>query len=78
MSTVGFDPKRGGPVQGHVFSVKRALIENGKQVTMSFPVEQTPVRVEIYISPTFHPSASDRRDLGAQVGFTFHPAKQQA
>jgi hypothetical protein len=74
VSTVGFDPKRGGPVQGKVFATKRTLVRNGQQETLRFEVAQTPVRVEINISPTFRSSVSDPRQLGAQVGFEFHPA----
>jgi hypothetical protein len=79
VSTVGFDPKRGGPVQGKVFATRRGTVENGKQVTMRFPVAQTPVRVEVRFTndSTFRPSASDQRDLAAQVGFAFKPAKTQ-
>jgi hypothetical protein len=73
VSTVGFDPERGGPVQGKVYATKRTLIRNGEQETMRFHVAQTPVRVEIRITPTFRSSASDPRQLGAQVGFRFRP-----
>jgi hypothetical protein len=74
VSTVGFDPKRGGPVQGRVYAVKRTVVRNGQQETLRFAVARTPVRVEIRINPTFRSSVSDPRQLGAQVGFKFTPA----
>ena len=77
VSTVGIDPERGGPVQGKIFATKRTLIRNGQQETLTFPVARTPVRVEIRIKPTFRSSVSDARQLGAQVGFKFIPAKRQ-
>ena len=43
---------------------------------MRVPVPQTPVRVELRITGTYPASSSDPRSLGAQVGFTFVPAKQ--
>jgi hypothetical protein len=39
------------------------------------PVPGTPVRVRVDVTPTFHPSASDTRDLGAQVTYEFVPSK---
>jgi hypothetical protein len=73
VSTVGFDSDRGGPVQGRVFAERHTVVQNGQQQTLRFPVEKTPVRVEIDITPTFRASTSDPRDLGAQVGFAFVP-----
>jgi hypothetical protein len=77
VSTVAIDPERGGPVQGKIYATRRVLVRNGQQQTLVFPVARTPVRVEIRINPTFRSSVSDQRQLGAQVGFKFVPAKRQ-
>jgi hypothetical protein len=73
VSTVVIDPKTSSPAQGKVLAEKRTLVRNGQQETLKFPVARSPVRVEIFISPTFRASMSDPRDLGAQVGFAFVP-----
>ncbi len=65
--------KGGQAVLGHVFAVRRTLVRNDSSQVIEIPVARTPVRVEIFISPTFKPSASDRRNLGAQVAFKFVP-----
>ena len=55
VSTVRIDPDAGRPGAGaRVLASSARSIENGKQVTLRFPVAQTPVRVEVYITPTFH------------------------
>jgi len=75
VGTVKIDPKRSGPVLDRIFARRKHIVENCKAFTERFPVERTPVRVVISISPTFKPSASDRRNLGAQADFRFVPAK---
>jgi hypothetical protein len=57
----------------HVYVKLHHLVENGKTSTIAIPVPRTPVRVEISIPNTIPPSAADRRNLGAQVGFGFKP-----
>jgi hypothetical protein len=53
------------------------LVRNGPQnvQTIRIPVERTPVRVVLSIPNTFRASASDPRQLGAQVSFRFVPAR---
>ena len=54
------------------------LVPNGTSVTLSFPVAQTPVRVEINVAPQtlIPPTSVDPRSLGVQVGFQFAQAKR--
>jgi hypothetical protein len=66
----------GQAVLDHVFARKRTLVQNGSLQVIDFPVARTPVRVEIFIKKTFKASPSDPRNLGAQVAFTFVPAKK--
>jgi hypothetical protein len=76
VGTIKIVPSRGGPVLKQVYRRKRTLVRNGQQETLRFAVAKTPVRAEIRISPTFQASASDPRQLGAQVAFRFVPTKQ--
>jgi hypothetical protein len=64
----------GQAVLDHVFTRRRTLVRDGSLQVFDFPVARTPVRIEIFITPTFR-AAGDPRDLGAQVGFKFLPAK---
>jgi hypothetical protein len=73
VGTVRLDPSK-GLMMGHVYARRRALIENGTEQTVLIPVPKTPVRLELFISPTFRANASDPRNLGAQVAFKFIPA----
>jgi hypothetical protein len=57
-----------------VTATRRARVVNDHQQTIEIPVRQTPVRVEVRITPTFQGATGDTRELGAQVGFTFVPA----
>jgi hypothetical protein len=75
VGTVRIDPDQGVPVLDRVVLRRRALVRNGTSQTLKIPVERTPVRVELSISPTFQASAADRRELGAQVGFRFVPER---
>ena len=75
VGTVRILPKGGGPALDRVYLLRRTLVRNGSEQRLEIPVARTPVRVELDISPTFRPSASDPRDLGAQVAFGFIPAK---
>jgi hypothetical protein len=59
---------------GHVFTTVRTLVHNHAQQVFKIPVQRTPIRVEITVSPTFRASVADPRHLGAQVGFNFVPA----
>jgi hypothetical protein len=66
------------PVLKHVFAVRHALVKNGPGSEVKVKIPATgPVRVVVTIpdSETFSPSATDTRHLGAQVNFTFTPAK---
>jgi hypothetical protein len=77
VGTVRIDPNGAGPALGKVYAVRHALVQNGKQETISIPVARTPVRVELRIHPLFHANNTDPRALGAQVSFKFVPAKNQ-
>ena len=63
------------PVIDHLLATRRVVVRNGGEVTVRIPLENTPVRAVIDISPTFRPSATDTRDLGAQVSFRYEPKK---
>jgi hypothetical protein len=63
------------PVITHLLAVRRTVIHNGAQQIIRIPVKRTPLRVSVWISPTFEPSTTDTRALGAQENFTFCPAK---
>jgi hypothetical protein len=54
------------------------VVPNGTSKTVSFPVAETPVRVEVTVAPAtlIPPTDVDPRRLGVQVGFTFIPAKR--
>jgi hypothetical protein len=64
------------PAFAHVFADRRLLVRNGSDQVLRIHVARTPVRVEIRVSPTFHASASDPRNLGAQVFFKFEPDRK--
>jgi hypothetical protein len=74
VGNVRIDPALGGPAMGRITTRRSAVVRNGTSQEIRLPVERTPVRVELTITPTFHASVSDRRDLGAQVRFQFVPA----
>jgi hypothetical protein len=63
------------PGIGRLIAERRTEILNGGEQKLRFELKETPVRVRVEIDPTFHPSASDTRDLGAQVSFLFVPKK---
>ncbi len=74
IGTVRINPATEFPVLGRVWRIVHTVIHNATQETLSIPVEQTPVRVEIRTANPIPPTASDARRLGAQVGFKFIPA----
>ena len=53
--------------------VRHAKVRNGRTIVLRIHIPTSPARVEVTITPTFHPSASDPRNLGAQVAFAFAP-----
>lgn len=57
---------------------RNLLVENGKSRTLEFPMPASPVRVEIHIDDKtlIVPSAGEPRQLGAQVSFSYVPAKK--
>ncbi len=59
---------------GRIHRVLFTLVRNATQKTVSIPVARTPVRVEVRIPDPIPPSASDPRQLGAQISFRFVPA----
>jgi hypothetical protein len=75
VGTVKLDPEN-LPSVGRVLATRRFLIHNGADKTVVVPVNTSPVTVQVDVHPTFKPSASDRRDLGAQVTFKFVRAKK--
>jgi hypothetical protein len=60
----------------HVYATVRKVVANGSNGVIRVPGARTPVRVEIRIKHTIPPSV-DPRNLGAQVAFTFVPAKHR-
>jgi hypothetical protein len=64
------------PVIDKVIAVRRAVVENGGEVEVRIPVTATPVQAVVDISPTFQPSPTDTRPLGAQVNFGFEPKRR--
>jgi hypothetical protein len=77
VGSVRINPAQQTPVLKYVYLRQHTVIGNGSERTISIPIRRTPVRVELRIHPTFNASNSDARNLGAQVGFKFVPAKKQ-
>jgi Dolichyl-phosphate-mannose-protein mannosyltransferase len=65
------------PAFKHVYETRWVTVPNLSSQTIRIPVTNAPVRVELRtpMSNTFHASASDPRNLSAQVAFKFIPAK---
>jgi hypothetical protein len=62
------------PHLGRVTAVRRWRVAAGAERQFVIPTPAPPFRVEVDVAPTFSPAdygASDRRQLGAQVGFGF-------
>ncbi len=57
----------------NVVAVRHAMVRNGRTIVLRIHIPISPARVEVTITPTFQPSASDPRNLGAQVAFAFAP-----
>ncbi len=75
VGTVKLD-HNGIPGIGRTITTRHVLIPNGGDIPVRIPVTHTPVRVRVDVTPTFQPSSSDTRQLGAQVSFQFVPAKR--
>ncbi len=64
------------PHIGHVTASRRWTIHSGERGTFVMPTPRPPFRVEVTIDPTFspadYPGQSDRRELGAVVGYRFY------
>jgi hypothetical protein len=64
------------PHIGRVTASRRWTIHSGERGTFVMPTPRPPFRVEVAIDPTFSPAdykgQSDRRELGAQVGYRFY------
>ena len=67
--------RKGVPVIARTIARRPTTIENGRAETIDFAVASTPVRVVIRISNPIPPTASDTRNLGAQVAFAFVPRR---
>jgi hypothetical protein len=66
-----------GPEVAHATKTVRFKLENCGQRDITLRIAP-PVAVQVHVSPTVRPSdygASDNRDLGAQVGFSFTPSR---
>lgn len=65
------------PHIGRVTEVRRWVIHSLSRAKFVIPAPRPPFRVEVTVRPTFSPSdyegESDRRELGAQVGYLFIP-----
>ena len=65
------------PHIGRVTEVRRWIIHSLSRAKFVIPAPRPPFRVEVTVRPTFSPSdyegESDRRKLGAQVGYLFIP-----
>ena len=66
------------PAIGEVTAVRRWVVHSREGQTFTIPSPPPPFRVEVTIDPTFvpaevDPNSSDRRSLGAQVGYAFVP-----
>ena len=65
------------PHIGEVTATRRWTIHSLSRATFVIPAPTPPFRVEVTVRPTFSPSdyegESDRRELGAQVGYVFIP-----
>ena len=65
------------PHIGRVTATRRWTIHSLSRATFVIPAPRPPFRVEVTVRPTFSPSdyegESDRRELGAQVGYLFIP-----
>ncbi len=63
------------PHLGKRTAVRRLIVHSGMARRLLLPAPPPPFRVEVRIAPTFspadYPGSSDRRQLGAQVAFTF-------
>ena len=62
------------PALGRVTAVRSWVVHSGRARTFVIPTPHPPIRIEVSVAPTFSPAdygASDRRRLGAQVGYTF-------
>jgi hypothetical protein len=68
----------GNPVIGHLTAARRTIINDGSEVKVRIHVARTPLRALVTIKPTFQPSTTDTRELGAQESFAFCPAAQPA
>ncbi len=66
--------KNGEPGLGRTVAVRHAIVRNGplSDVKVRIHVTHTPVRVVVAIPQTFAPSASDTRQLAAQVDLLVH------
>jgi hypothetical protein len=62
------------PHLGPVTAVRRWVVAAGAERQFVIPTPRPPFRVEVSVAPTFSPhdyGESDRRQLGAQIGFNF-------
>jgi hypothetical protein len=66
------------PALGRVTAVRRWVVHSHGLRRFHIPTPKPPFRIEVRVSPTFveaelDPRLSDRRHLGAQVGYDFRP-----
>jgi hypothetical protein len=73
VGTVHVDGK-GGIGIGRELTDRRRIVPNGEEIPLlEIPVSRTPIRVELFVDPTFQASPSDSRLLGVQASFRFVP-----
>jgi len=77
VGTVRLD-KHSNPRIGRLKAVRQTTINDGSEVKVLIPIRSTPLRTVVQISPTFQPSTTDTRELGAQESFTFCPSANPA
>ena len=66
------------PALASVTQIRRWKVESGLVRSFVVPTPKPPFRVEVSVTPTFvlaeiDSRSSDRRHLGAQVGYSFRP-----
>jgi hypothetical protein len=66
------------PLNGASTQAAHIVIHAGKEYKLDIPVPPPPFQIAMTIQPTFAPAefgATDTRQLGAQISFTYHPGK---
>ncbi len=76
LSSLRIDPTNGQPAPGRTLAVKHLLLHSNPCETRTLTFHtQTPFRIDVTAVGTFQASASDPRQLSAQVDFGWAPAR---